>query len=133
MAASRAEGEETQRRASPEGRSRGGEGAPEGKSRGEEAAERRPRRRGGASAAAPVSRSMQRRRRCRGMQRCAWPDSRDDSRDVTFSFACYATKLQIKYCSKHNHMQSSGVVVSIFPGRRSRDRLPGLARKADFS
>ena len=34
MAASRAEGEETQRRAS----SRGGEGAPEGKSRGEEAA-----------------------------------------------------------------------------------------------
>jgi hypothetical protein len=43
------------------------------------------------------------------------PDSRDDSRDVTFSFACYATKLQIKYCSKHNHMQSSGVVVSIFP------------------
>ena len=37
MAASRAEGEETQRRASPEGRSRGGEGAPEGKSRGEEA------------------------------------------------------------------------------------------------
>jgi len=38
VAASRAEGEETQRRASPEGRSRGGEGAPEGKSRGEEAA-----------------------------------------------------------------------------------------------
>ena len=34
MAASRAEGEEMQRRAS----SRGGEGAPEGKSRGEEAA-----------------------------------------------------------------------------------------------
>ena len=46
MAASRAEGEETQRRASPEGRSRGGEGAPEGKSSGEEAAERRPRQRG---------------------------------------------------------------------------------------
>ena len=113
MAASRAEGEETQRRASPEGRSRGGEGAPEGKSRGEEAApEGSARRRGGASAAAPVSRSMQRRRRCRGMQR---PDSRDDSRDVTFSFGCYATTLQRKYCSKHNHMQSSGVVVSIFP------------------
>ena len=52
MAASRAEGEETQRRAS----SRGGEGAPEGKSRGEEAApEGSARRRGGASAAAPVT------------------------------------------------------------------------------
>ena len=38
MAASRADGEETQQRASPEWRSRGGEGAPEGKSRGEEAA-----------------------------------------------------------------------------------------------
>jgi len=38
VAASRTEGEETQRRASPEGRSRGGEGAPEGKSRGDEAA-----------------------------------------------------------------------------------------------
>jgi len=33
VAASRAEGEETQRRASPEGRSRGGEGAPEGRRR----------------------------------------------------------------------------------------------------
>jgi len=55
VAASRAEGEETQRRASPEGRSHGGEGASEGKSRGEEAPERRPRRRGGASAAAPVT------------------------------------------------------------------------------
>ena len=107
MAASRAEGEETQRRASPEGRSRGGEGAPEGKSRGEEAAPEGRSLGGGAG----LTRSMQRRRRCRGMQR---PDSRDDSRDVTFSFACYATKLQIKYCSKHNHMQSSGVVVSIF-------------------
>jgi len=101
----------------PEGTSPGGEprrrgGAAEGRARRRgRAAERRPRRRGGASAAAPVSRSMQRRRRCRGMQR---PDSRDDSRDVTFLFACYATKLQIKYCSKHNHMQSSGVVVSIF-------------------
>ena len=119
MAASRAEGEETQRRASPEGRSRGGEGAPEGKSRGEEAVERRPRRRGvRAGGEEPRrrrrSRSMQRRRRCRGMQRCAWPDSRDDSWDVTFSFGCYATTLQRKYCSKHNHKQSSGVVVSIF-------------------
>ena len=38
MVASRAEGEEMQRRASPEGRCRGGEGSPEGKSRGEEAA-----------------------------------------------------------------------------------------------
>ena len=52
MAASRAEGEEMQRRAS----SRVGEGAPEGKSRGEEAApEGSARWRGGASAAAPVT------------------------------------------------------------------------------
>ena len=52
MAASRAEGEETQRRAS----SRRGEGAPEGKSRGEEAApEGSACWRGGASAAAPVT------------------------------------------------------------------------------
>ena len=28
--------------------------------------------------------------------------------------ACYATTLQRKYCSIHNHKQSSGVVVSIF-------------------
>ena len=56
MAASRAEGEETHRRASPEGRSRGGEGALEGKSHREEAApEGSARRRGGASAAAPVT------------------------------------------------------------------------------
>ena len=54
MAASRTEGEETQRRASLEGRSRGGEGAPEGKSRGEEAAERRTRR----GECAPEGRSL---------------------------------------------------------------------------
>jgi len=77
VAASRAEGEETQRRASPEGRCRGGEGSPEGKSRGEEAApEGSARRRGGASTAAPVTQYVAaaqvprrggRRRRTRGM------------------------------------------------------------------
>ena len=109
MAASRAEGEEPRR-----GGRAGGE-EPRRVGRGEEAAPRGVRTGGEEPRRRRRSRSMQRRRRCRGMQRRAWPDSRDDSRDVTFSFACYATTLQIKYCSKHNHMHSSGVVVSIFP------------------